>query len=84
MRHETPDWLDDVMAQTPQWEPPAGFALRVTATARQHHTVPPEPRVQRERLLLASWWRMSLAEALKARTQNTLWVLRQYLGLLGR
>ena len=77
MRDNTPDWLDEVVRQAPTWEPPSGFALRVTAAARQHQT-PAEPSVQRQRLFLANWWRLSFTGMVKARMQNTLWVLRQY------
>jgi hypothetical protein len=83
MRDERSDWLDEALTQVPQWEPPSGFALRVTAAARQHQT-PAEPSVQRQRLFLANWWRLSFTGMVKARMQNTLWVLRQYLTVLGR
>jgi hypothetical protein len=83
MPHKAPDWLEDAVTQAPQWEPPSGFALRVTATARQRQT-PTEARVQRQRLLHASWWRLSFTGMVKALMQNTLWVLRQYLTVLGR
>lgn len=82
MRDNVPDWLDEAMAQAPQWEPPSGFAVHVATATRREHTAP-EPRVRRERLLLAHWWRVSLGEVLKARVQNSLWVLRQYLSLGG-
>jgi len=83
MPDKTPDWLEDAMTQAPQWEPPPGFALRVTATARQRQT-PTAARVQRQRLFLANWWRLSFTDMVRARMQNTLWVLRQYLTVLGR
>jgi hypothetical protein len=81
MHDETRDWVGEAVAQAPQWEPPPGFALRVTAAARQRYT-PTEPRAQRERLFLASWWRLSLIDAVTARMQNTMWVLRQYRSLV--
>lgn len=83
MRDNTPDWLDEAVAQAPEWEPPSGFAMHVSAAARQEHTTP-APRVQRERLLFGHWWRASIAGAIKARVQNSLWVLKQYLSVVSR
>ena len=82
MRDNAQDWLDEAMTQAPRWEPPSGFAVHVAAAARQEH-ITLEPRVHRERLLLAHWWRASLAEAVQSRFQNSLWVLRQYLSMVG-
>ena len=81
MRDDARDWLDDAITQAPRWEPPSGFALRVTTAARQERRAP-EPRIRRQRLLLGRWWRVSLAEAVKARLQNSLWVLKQYLSMV--
>ena len=77
------DWLDELVAQAPTWEPPSGFTLRVTAAARQLQT-PTEPGVQRQRLFLANWWRDAAVEAVQARLESSVWVLRQYRSLLGR
>ena len=82
MSGKAPDWLEDVAARAPTWEPPAGFALRVTAAARQQHA-PLAPTLRRERLLLGRWWREAAVEAVRSRLESSLWVLRQYRSLLG-
>ena len=81
MRDKPPDWLDEVIAQAPTWEPPSGFALRVTAAARRHQT-PTEPSVKRQRLFLANWWREAAVQAVRSRLERSVWVLRQYLSVL--
>ena len=86
MSIERGDWLDRLLENAPGWEPPAGFSMRVIAAARV--TTPPlaeMPRqVRRQRLLLGSWWFDVLVSALRGRVESTAWVLRQYLGLIGR
>ena len=83
MRDERSDWLDEALTEAPQWEPPSGFALRVTAAARRHQT-PTPPSVKRQRLFLANWWREAAVEAVRSRIEGSVWVVRQYRSLLGR
>jgi hypothetical protein len=81
MRDNAPDWVEEAMTQAPRWEPPSGFAWRVTTAARQEQRTP-EPRIRRERLLPGHWWRVPVGEVIKARFQDSLWVLRQYLNVV--
>jgi hypothetical protein len=82
---ERADWLDRLLEHAPEWEPPAGFSMRVIAAARE--TTPPlseMPRKERRhRLLLGNWWLHALANVLRYRVESTAWVLRQYLSLIG-
>jgi hypothetical protein len=86
MPTERADWVDRLLEKAPEWEPPAGFSMRVIAAARE--TTPPlseMPRaVRRHRLLLGNWWRDAVFSALRGRVESTAWVLRQYLSLIGR
>ena len=81
MRHNTPDWLDEVIGQAPTWEPPSGFALRVASASREQHALP-APALRRERLLLGRWWREAAVEVVRSRLESSVWVLRQYLSVL--
>jgi hypothetical protein len=86
MPTERADWLDVLLEKAPEWEPPAGFSMRVIAAAREK--TPPlseMPRqVRRHRLLLGNWWHEALFATLRGRVESAVWVLRQYLSLIGR
>ena len=86
MPTERADWLDRLLESAPGWEPPAGFGMRVIAAARETTPLLADmPRtVRRHRLLLGNWWRDAVVSAVRGRIENTAWVLRQYLSLLGR
>lgn len=79
------DCMETVLKNAPQWEPPTGFALRVTNAARQEPPADPlHQRTRRERLYLAGWWRGAVITAIRGRVESAVWVLWQYVSLLKR
>jgi hypothetical protein len=81
------DWLDDMLAQQPAWDPPAGFATRVATESLR--ALPPAPAATRQ------GWRASLAARARqfrdgvtltvvGQFEGAAWVARQYWSVVQR